>query len=323
MENTPKPQKLLDQTRAAIRRKHLSIRTEESYINWIKRYIRFHEIQHPKHMGKTEVEAFLSHLAVEQNVAASTQNQALSALLFLYREVLNIELEWLDNITYAKKPKRLPNVLSKEQAQRVIGYIPGKHQLMAKLLYGSGIRLMECLRLRVQDLNFEHQQVIVRDGKGAKDRVTVLPESLVQPLHEHLRHVKDIHNQDLDQGFGAVYLPYALERKYTNAAREWIWQYVFPASKISKDPRSGAMRRHHQSESSLQKAVRSAVLKSGINKRATCHTFRHCFATHLLEAGYDIRVVQKLLGHSDVKTTMIYLHVMNNSELNVRSPLDD
>ena len=319
MEATPR--KLLDQVRDAIRLKHYSIRTEQAYVNWIKRYIYFHNVRHPAEMGAPEVQAFLTHLAVEGNVAASTQNQALSALLFLYNAVLHQDLGPIDAMR-ANKPKRLPSVLTKEEVHRVLGHLSGTHLLMVKLLYGSGLRLMECLRLRVKDLDFAQCQILVRDGKGEKDRVTMLPESVVVPLQDHLRIVKRTHEEDLAKGYGAVYLPYALERKYPNAEREWIWQYVFPANRLSVDPRSGIVRRHHIHESSLQKAVRAAAQATGIPKRISPHTFRHSFATHLLEAHYDIRTVQELLGHKDVRTTMIYTHVLNRGGLNVRSPLD-
>jgi integron integrase len=317
----PAPKKLLDQVRDAIRLKHYSIRTEQAYVNWIKRYIHFHNVRHPADMGAPEVQAFLTHLAVEGNVAASTQNQALSALLFLYNVVLHQDLGPIDAMR-AKKPKRLPSVLTKEEVHRVLGHMSGTHLLMAKLLYGSGLRLMECLRLRVKDLDFAQCQILVRDGKGEKDRVTILPESVVVPLQDHLRIVKRTHEEDLAKGYGAAYLPYALERKDPNAEREWIWQYVFPANRLSVDPRSGIVRRHHVHESSLQKAVRAAARATGIPKRISPHTFRHSFATHLLEAHYDIRTVQELLGHKDVKTTMIYTHVLNRGGLAVRSPLD-
>jgi len=324
----PTPKKLLDRVRDAIRLKHYSTRTEQAYVNWIKRYIFFHNVWHPDEMGAAEVEAFLTHLAVNENVAASTQNQALSALLFLYREVLKKDLGPIDALR-AKKPKRLPTVLTKEEVHRVLGHLSGTHLLLARLLYGSGLRLMECLRLRVKDLDFAQRIILVRDGKGAKDRITMLPETLVAPLKDHLRIVKRTHEEDLAKGYGAVYLPYALERplegisdKYPNAEREWIWQYVFPANRLSVDPRSDVVRRHHIHESSLQKAVRAAAQATGIPKRISPHTFRHSFATHLLEAHYDIRTVQELLGHKNVKTTMIYTHVLNRGGLTVRSPLD-
>ena len=316
-----RPKKLLDQVRDAIHLKHYSIRTEEAYVNWVKRYIYFHGLRHPAEMGAAEVEAFLTHLAVQENVAASTQNQALSALLFLYRQVLHQGLGPLDALR-AKRPKRLPTVLTKEETLHLIGCLSGTHQLMAKLIYGSGVRLMECLRLRVKDLEFERRAIIVRDGKGAQDRVTVLPDSLIPLLQEHLQRVKALHEQDLAQGFGSVYLPDALARKYPNADREWSWQYVFPASSLSPDPRSGVVRRHHLHESGLQKAIKEAARLAGIVKPVGPHTLRHCFATHLLEAHYDIRTVQELLGHKDVKTTMIYTHVLNRGGLAVRSPLD-
>jgi len=314
--------KLLDQVRDVLRLKHYSIRTEESYVDWIKRYIFFHKKRHPKDMGRAEVEAFLTYLAVEGNVAASTQNQAFSALLFLYREVLHQDLDGpLDSIR-AKKPARLPVVLTRAETRQVIEGMTGAHQLMAKLLYGSGLRLMECLRLRVKDIDFERREITVRDAKGGHERVTMLPASLVAPLQEHLKRVKLLHQQDLDAGYGQVYLPYALDRKYPNASREWGWQYVFPSERLSTDPRSGVTRRHHVDESNLQRAVKDAVRLARLAKPASCHTFRHSFATHLLESGYDIRTVQELLGHKDVKTTMIYTHVLNRGGLAVRSPLD-
>ncbi|HUT16358.1 MAG TPA: integron integrase [Anaerolineae bacterium] len=316
-----RPKKLLDQVCDAIRLKHYSYRTEQAYVGWIKRYIHFHDVRHPSEMGAPEVEAFLTHLAVKENVAASTQNQALSALLFLYREVLHRDLGPVDALR-AKRPKRLPTVLTKDETLRLIGCLSGTHQLMAKLIYGSGVRLMECLRLRVKDLEFDRRALIIRDGKGAQDRVTVLPDSLIPLLKEHLQRVKALHEQDLAQGYGAVYLPDALARKYPNADREWGWQYVFPASSLSQDPRSGITRRHHLHESSLQKAVKEAARLAGIVKPVGPHTLRHCFATHLLESHYDIRTVQELLGHKDVKTTMIYTHVLNRGGLAVRSPLD-
>jgi integron integrase len=316
-----KPKKLLDQVRDALRLKHYSIRTENSYVDWIRRYILFHHKRHPAEMGAAEIEAFLTHLAVEEHVAASTQNQALSALLFLYREVLHQDLGPIDALR-ARKPKRLPTVLTRDEVQRLIAQMSGTHQLMAKLLYGSGLRLMECLRLRVKDVDFTMRTITVRDGKGGQDRVTILPDSLIPPLQEHLQAVKALHDQDLAQGYGAVYLPDALERKYPNANKEWGWQYLFPATRLSVDPRSGAVRRHHLDESGLQKAIRQAARRAGISKPVSPHTLRHSFATHLLQAGYDIRTVQELLGHKDVKTTMIYTHVLQRGGLAVRSPLD-
>lgn len=314
--------KLLDQVRDVIRVKHYSIRTEDAYIDWIRRYILFHHKEHPRNMGIPAIEAFLTDLAVQRHVAASTQNQALCALIFLYREVLHIELQGNIQAIRAKKPKRLPTVLTKTEVQQVITNLSGTTQLMAKLLYGSGLRLMECLRLRVKDLDFEHQTITVREGKGMHDRLTMLPASLVAPLQRHLNYVRLLHEDDLAQGYGHVYLPFALAEKYPNADREWIWQYVFPAPQRSTDPRTGMVQRHHLDESVLQKAVRKAALQAGIPKRVSCHTFRHSFATHLLENGYDIRTVQELLGHQDLETTMIYTHVLNRGGLAVRSPLD-
>ena len=320
-----RPPRLLDRVRQALRRKHYSYRTEQAYIQWLKRYILFHNKRHPKDMGPPEIEAFLTHLAVEENVAASTQNQALSALLFLYREVLGHELDFPINAVHARKPKRLPTVLTREEVQHVLTQLSGVHLLMAQLLYGSGLRLMECLRPRVKDLDFEQRQVIVRDGKGQKDRITLLPETLAAPLRNHLEHVRRIHAQDLARGYGAVYLPDALARKYPNAEQEWIWQWVFPSPRLSVDPRSGVVRRHHTDPSGLQKAVRRAAQAARINKQGQDGVLPlpHSFATHLLEAGYDIRTVQELLGHKDVKTTMIYTHVLNRGPKAVRSPLDD
>lgn len=308
--------------RDAIRVKHYSMRTEEAYVNWIKRFIFFHEKRHPLHMGEHEVSKFLSHLAVEGKVSASTQNQALSAILFLYQEVLKQELGWINNAKRAKKSSHLPVVFTKEEAKAVLLRVEGTKWLMASLLYGAGLRLMECLGLRVKDIDFSYSQITVRDGKGGKDRLTMLPESLKEPLKKHLEKVRILHEQDLKEGFGNVYLPFALAKKYPNAEREFAWQYVFPASNRSIDPRSGIERRHHVYETVLQKAVKAAVRAAGINKPASCHTFRHSFATHLLEDGYDIRTVQELLGHKDVSTTMIYTHVLNKGGKGVRSPLD-
>lgn len=316
------PPRLLDQVRHVLRRKHYALRTEEAYVGWIRRYVLFHHKQHPRDLGAADVEAFLPDLAVQQHVAASTQNQALSPLLFLYTEVLHQPLDRPINAVRAKQPAHLPTVLTRDEAHAVLNALTGMHQIMAKLLYGSGLRLMECVRLRVKDVDFAYQQITVRDGKGARDRVTMLSDSLVAPLQEHLQRVKLIHEQDLRAGYGHVSMPYALERKYPNASREWIWQYVFPAERLSTDPRTGVIRRHHAEESGLQKAVKRAAHLANIAKRVTCHTFRHSFATHLLEDGYDIRTVQELLGHRDVKTTMIYTHVLNCGGHGVRSPLD-
>jgi integron integrase len=314
--------RLLDQVRNKIRTRHYSIRTEKSYIQWIKSYIHFHRLQHPKDLGATHIEAFLTHLAVEKSVSASTQNQALSALLFLYKEILEIELPWLDDVTRAKPSQRIPVVFTRDEVRDVLRRLEPPYLLMANLLYGSGLRLMECIRLRVKDIEFDRRQIIVRDGKGGKDRVTLLPERIIGDLRTQLLKAKELHALDLGAGFGEVYLPFALERKYPHANREWGWQYVFPAGRRSIDPRSGKERRHHVDEKALQRSVKQAVRKAGLNKPASCHTFRHTFATQLLENGYDIRTVQELLGHKDIRTTQIYTHVMNKGANAVRSPLD-
>jgi len=315
-------QKLLDQVRDAVRVRHLSYRTEQAYVDWIRRFILFHKKCHPNEMDETYVSEFLTYLAVKKKVAASTQNQALSAILFLYRDVLKKELGWLDDVERAKRPARLPVVFTKQEVDEILLHLEGTRWLMASLLYGSGLRLMECIRLRVKDIDFEYDQIVIRDGKGQKDRVTMLPASLKKPLQRHLAKVKAIHEADLKAGFGRVYLPFALQRKYPNAGRDWAWQYVFPSSKRSKDPRAGIIRRHHIAETVLQRAVKAAVRSAGITKHGSCHTFRHSFATHLLQDGYDIRTVQELLGHKDVSTTMIYTHVLNRGGRAVRSPLD-
>lgn len=314
--------KLLEQVRSLIRLRHYSIRTETAYLYWIKHYILFHNKRHPSELGERHLTQFLSHLAIDRKVAASTQNQALSALLFLYRQVLKQPLDWLDDVERAKKPEKLPVVLTKQEVRSILAQLDGSKWLMTALLYGSGLRLMECLRLRVKDLDFGYNQITVRDGKGHKDRVTMLPASLMGPLHRHLAKVRLLHDKDLSEGFGQVYLPYALERKYPKANCEWGWQYVFPSSRRSVDPRSGATHRHHVAEDVLQAAVKAAVRAAGISKPASCHTLRHSFATHLLEDGYDIRTVQELLGHKDVSTTMIYTHVLNKGGKGVRSPLE-
>ena len=316
------PPKLLDQVRDKLRVKHYAIRTEQSYVDWIKRYIYFHGKTHPKDLGAQDVEAFLTHLAVAGKVSASTQNQAKSALLFLYRVVLEIKLPWLDNVTQAKAPKKLPVVLTVREVQAVLSRLSGSHLLIASLLYGGGMRLMEAMRLRVKDVEFARHEIIVREGKGFKDRVTMLPESIAATLRAHLVKVKALHEEDLAAGLGEVYLPFALDKKYPNAGREWGWQYIFPSKNVSVDPRSDKTRRHHLDEKGVQRAMKQAVRDAGLVKPATPHTLRHSFATHLLQAGYDIRTVQELLGHSDVSTTMIYTHVLNKGGRGVVSPLD-
>ena len=318
----PSQPRLLDQVRDRIRLKHYSIRTEDTYVQWIRRFILFHGKRHPREMRASEVEGFLTHLAVHGRVSASTQNQAKSALLFLYKEVLGEQLPWLDNIETAKRPERLPVVLTVEEVKTILAEVDGTGGLILHLLYGTGMRILECLRLRIKDINFPKREIVIREGKGFKDRVTMLPASLVASLDAHLNRVERLHANDLAEGYGEVYLPYALERKYPKAARDWAWQYVFPSIKRSVDPRSGAIRRHHVDEQNIQRAMRRVVRAAGIAKLATPHTLRHSFATHLLEAGYDIRTVQELLGHADVSTTMIYTHVLNRGGRGVVSPLD-
>jgi integron integrase len=320
----PNPKlKLMDQVREVMRVRHYAIRTEQSYCDWIRRYVRFHRMRSREELldGTGKVEMFLSDLAVNGNVAVSTQNQAFNALLFLYREVLHQPFDNIDAVR-ANRPVRVPVVLTAEEVKQVLVAMSGTPQLVAKLLYGSGLRLLEGLRLRVQDLDFQMRQLTVRDGKGAKDRFTVLPESLIAPLQAHLAQVQLRHQEDLREGYGTVYLPGALDRKYPNAAREWRWQYVFPARDRSRDPRSGAIQRHHLDEATIQKAIRAASLRVGLTKRASSHTFRHSFATHMLQRGADIRTIQELLGHNDVSTTMIYTHVLRQGGAGAKSPLD-
>ncbi len=314
--------KLLDQVRYTLRRMNYAIRTEESYTNWIKRFILFHHKTHPKNMDVPEIEAFLTDLAVNQNVAPSTQNQAFSAILFLYKYVLKQELHGTIDAVRAKKEVRLPTIMSKAEVTRLIKNLAPEYQLVAQILYGSGLRLMEGIRLRVKDIDFEQHQIIIRNGKGGRDRDTLLPDSLIVPLKNQLEYTRALHQKDLAEGYGAVHLPHALARKYPNADKEWAWQYVFPAHKLSADPRSGVLRRHHLHASSLQKAVKRAAKRAQIHKNVGCHTFRHSFATHLLESGYDIRTIQELLGHKSVETTMIYTHVVNRGGMAVKSPLD-
>lgn len=320
-----KGKKLLEQMRDVLRVKHYSLRTERTYCDWVERFIRFHGLRHPRQMGEEEMVAFLTHLARAGNVSASTQNQALSALLFLYEQILKQPVGWLRGMERPTKPIRVPVVLTPAEAQKVLSNMHGTARLMAGLLYGSGLRLMECVRLRVKDIDFSYARITVRDGKGGKDRITMLPVNLAGALERHLQKTKADHENDLEAGLGAVYLPHALAKKYPNAAREWCWQWVFASPRLSSDPRAEEKERkwrHHIDETALQTAVKKAVRASGIDKLATCHTFRHSFATHLLENGYDIRTVQELLGHKDVSTTMIYTHVLNKPGVGVRSPLD-
>ena len=330
----PNPKvRLYDQCREVLRFHHYALRTEEAYLQWIRRYLKFHRSadwtgpqqgwRHPKEMGSAEVREFLTHLALRSDVAASTQNQALNALVFLYEQVLQSPLGDLSEAARVTRPPRLPAVLTHEETQRVLAALkPGTNGLIIRLLYGTGMRLMECLRLRIKDVDFARGRIIVREGKGDKDRVTMLPDKLKLELQRHLERVKLLHEQDVAEGFGGVYLPHALARKYPNAEREWGWQWVFPSARRSNDPRSDAVRRHHVHELSVQREMKEAVGLAKLSKPATCHTLRHSFATHLLEAGYDIRTIQELLGHEDVATTQVYTHVMNKPGIGVRSPLD-
>ncbi len=319
----PKEKKLLEQYSDALRLKQYSPRTEKTYILWTRSYILFHKKRHPKEMGTLEIRQFITHLVTEKKVSASTQNQALSAILFLYRHVLHVQLDELElNAIRPQRAKSLPVVLSKEEARAVILKMSGVPQLVTQIMYGGGLRIMEVMRLRVKDIDFANRQIIVRDGKGENDRFTILPDSLIEPLKIHLQQVRHTHEIDLSKGFGSVYLPFALERKYPNADKEWIWQYVFPATSLFKDKKSGITRRHHLHETVIQKSIKEAAHLAKIDKRVTPHTFRHSFATHLLQNGYDIRTIQELLGHKDVKTTMIYTHVLQRGGLAVKSPLD-
>ena len=318
----PRPRKLLDHVRDVLRVNHYSVRTEEAYVGWIRRYILYHNKKHPREMGALEVELYLTHLAVGEKVSTNTQKQALNALVFLYHRVLQKPLGQFRDIARPKRPQRRPLVLSKDEVERILRVMSGTHQLIATLLFGTGMRLLECMRLRAKDVDLALNQIVVRDGKGWKDRVTMLPQRIKPELEKHLARVREIHRRDLASGNGRVYLPDALERKFTGANREWGWQYVFPAPTLSKDPRTGETRRHHLHENSVQKALNKAVRLAGIVKPATCHTLRHSFATELLAAGYDIRTVQELLGHKDVSTTMIYTHVLNKPGIGVKSPLD-
>ncbi|MDH5437021.1 MAG: integron integrase [Gammaproteobacteria bacterium] len=319
MDGSPR---LMDQARNCLRTYHYSIRTEQSYLQWIKRFILYHNKRHPREMGKSEISDFLSYLAVEKHVSASTQNQALSALLFLYKKVLNLEVEWIDDVVRAKRPQRLPIVLSRDEVSKLLKNMNGLHKLLAWLLYGTGMRVSEAVSLRIQDVNFSYRQITVRSGKGNKDRVTVIPESLIKPLNKQIGFSRTLYEFDRSEGSPGVYLPDALDKKYPNAGKEWSWHWVFPSKNLSKDPRSEIIRRHHIYEKNLQRAIKQSVKISCLSSRVTTHTLRHCFATHLLEDGYDIRTVQELLGHKDVKTTMIYTHVLNKGGRGVKSPAD-
>jgi integron integrase len=314
--------RLLDQVREAIRVRHYSLRTEEAYVDWIRRFILFHQKRHPREMGAVEINQFLTHLAVQGEVSASTQNQAFCALLFLYQAVLEVDPGRIEGVVRAQRPHRLPVVLTRVEVQQVLAHLEGTAHLVVLLLYGAGLRLLEALRLRVKDLEFGRGELLVREGKGDKDRVTMLPAVARHPLLVHLDGVRQLHERDLAEGYGRVYLPHALERKYPHADREWGWQYVFPAASRSRDPRSGVIRRHHLHETMIQRAVKDGVRRARLTKPATPHTFRHAFATHLLEDGYDIRTVQELLGHASVETTMVYTHVLNRGGRAVRSPAD-
>ena len=326
MDNTESPvankPRLLERVRQSLRVQHYSLRTEESYLYWIRYYIRFHKKRHPETMSEKEIECFLTHLAVNKKVSPSTQNQALSAILYLYKKVLKVELPWLKNVVRAKRKKYIPVVFTREEVKHLLAQFDGTYWLLFSLIYGAGLRVSECARLRVKDIDFHYKQLLIRDSKGSKDRVTVLPGPLIEPLRNHLARVQELHQQDLKNGYGDVYLPYALKRKYPNADKEWYWQYVFPSRDIATDPRSGKRRRHHIYEKSLSRNIKKAMRKANIYKPASTHTLRHSFATHLLEDGYDIRTVQELLGHKDVKTTQIYTHVLQKGGAAVRSPLE-
>jgi len=316
------PPRLLDAVRAAIRLRHYSYRTEKAYVDWIRRFVLHHGRRHPRELGGPEVRDFLSHLASVRQVSPATQAQALAALLFLYKRVMNVDLPWIDDVVRAHRPKRLPTVLTREEARNVIAQMSGVHRLIAGLLYGSGLRLLEALRLRVKDLDIYHRRILVRDGKGMKDRVTILSATAAEELQMHLRNARLLHEHAIRRGFGGVELPHALARKYPRAHLQWGWQYVFPAVRPTTDPRTGELRRHHVHEESVQRKVRAAACAACIEKPVSPHTFRHSFATHLLETGYDIRTVQELLDHKDVSTTQIYTHVMAPGSNPVRSPLD-
>jgi integron integrase len=313
--------KLLEQVRAAIRVRHYSRRTEDAYLNWIKDYIYFHQKKHPSGLGATEISRYISYLAIERNVSGSTQNQALCAIIFLYKHVLKEKINDIE-LVWSKKPKRLPVVFTREEVKNILKNLDGIPWIVSNILYGSGLRLLECLRMRVIDIDFKVNQRIIRNGKGGKDRVSILPDSMKDILKAKLEDIKKLHIQDIKRGFGGVYLPYALGRKYPNASKELKWQYLFPADKLSIDPVSKKIQRHHLDESLIQKSVKRAIQSAGINKVAGCHTFRHSFATHLLESGTDIRTIQELLGHRSLETTMIYTHIMNKGPYGVKSPVD-
>ncbi len=320
MEADPK---LLDHAREQIRLRHYSIRTEESYLGWMRRFIRFHQFRHPMDLGPNEVESFLSSLVMEGDVASATQAQALSALLFMYRIVIGVDMPWLDEIVRARRPKRLPTVLTEDEVRRLLSRLDDEMWLVASVLYGGGLRLMEAIRLRVKDIDLERHAITVRSGKGDKDRNTVLPDSLVTALRAQIARVREQHNLDMAAGVANVYLPHGLSRKFPHARKELAWQYIFPAEKLAKDPRGGAIRRHHIDEKRVQRAIKRATREAGIEKHVTPHTLRHSFATHLLERGTDIRTIQELLGHSDISTTMIYTHVVGRiGGRGVLSPLD-
>ena len=320
--SSAQPPKLLDRLREALCSRHYSRRTEQTYCHWVKRFIFFHNLRHPAQMAEPEINAYLTHLAVKEKVSASTQNQALSALLFLYRQVLDRKIGDLGEVIRARKSRHVPVVMTREEIKAVLVNLAGDKWLMGSLMYGAMLRPMECLRLRVQDIDFARNEILIRDGKGAKDRITMLPESLKPPLQDHLKKVNARHERDMADGWGRVEMPYALDRKYPNAAAEWRWQWVFPQENRWKNTKTGEEGRHHVHETILQRVVREAVRKSNIVKHVGCHTFRHSFATHLLEGGYDIRTIQELLGHKDVSTTMIYTHVLNKGGHGVRSPVD-
>jgi len=314
--------KLLDIVRTELRTRHYSIRTEKAYLGWIKRFILFHNKQHPSNLGTSEIRSFINYLAIKKKVSASTQNQALQSILFLYKQILKTEVGWIEEIKRVERIRHIPVVFSRKEAKIILSNMKGVTRLIASLLYGSGLRLNECLRLRIKDIDFDYKQIIIRDGKGEKDRRTTLPLSLVRALQKQIKRVKAIHQGDLKKGFGKAPLPYALSQKYPNAGKEFGWQFLFPAENLSYDEKQKFKFRYHIHSSTIQKAIKEALKKSEINKAGSPHTFRHSFATHMLETGYDIRTVQELLGHKDVRTTMIYTHVLNKGGLGVRSPLD-